>query len=252
MLPRNLLVIFFSCLTLTTLTAQESGDDGPIDPLELPGLPAAEEGDIECRCVSTFQPGKNDVYYFKIDGIYHQVSLVGEAISPPFPVRGSTTFTLYKKNPAAKDSSEKEQPLYIPAVQQVLKGGGNEFIIVLSRKDGKSPLKSRSINISKANCPADNVHLYNESPVALGLQINESEATVQAFKNFRYNFSNTTRDTYTSAKIVMRYQGEKKIMASKRLRLVPGRRMILICFPSKSRVALGATPLHLVTYQDKP
>lgn len=252
MLPRNIFLLFLSCLTLTMLSAQEPDDEMPIDHSEIPGLPPAEEEDLLCRCVTTFLPEKNDIYYFKIGKDYHQVELIGEGITTPFPVRGTKTFSLYKKAPADKDAAGKDLPPYLPIVQQALEGGGKDFIVVLGRKDNKSPLKSRLINISKANCPADSIHLYNESPATLGMQIEEEKATLEPYKNFRYSFSGSTRDSYTTAKIVMRYKGENKIMASRRLRLVPGRRMILICFPSENRAKIGSTPLRMITYQDKP
>lgn len=250
--PRPILVLFLSCLTISTLSAQGPDNNAPIDPAHIPGLPAAKEGDIMCRCISTFLLKKGEVFYFKIGKSFHMVDLVGEGFSQPFPVRGSTAFRLYKKTPADIKPADKDRPPYVPVIQQALKGDGNNFIIVLSRKDAKSPLKSKAFNINKTRFPANNIYLFNESPVALGLQVNTSQGVVQAYKHFNYSYSNTTRDTYTSAKIIMRYKGEKKIMASKRLRLVPGRRMILVCFPSKSRAKLGATPLRMVTYQDKP
>ncbi|MEP2774963.1 MAG: hypothetical protein ABJQ29_10010 [Luteolibacter sp.] len=254
MCARNFLLLFLSCLTVTMLSAQEPEDDAPqVDPAHLPGLPPAKEGDIQCRCITTFMLGNRETYFFKIGSTYHEVELVSEGISQTFPVSGSTTFTLYKKAPPTKELPDEEKSLYVPVVQQELKGGGKDFFIILSRKDDKSPMKTRAINISKANCPADSIHLYNFSPLALGMEIEDSKGVLEPYKNFRYPFGNAaSRNTYTTAKIVMRYKGEDKVMASTRLRLVPGRRMILFCFPSESRASLGATPLRMITYQDKP
>lgn len=168
-------------------------------------------------------------------------------MSLPFPVRESTTFTLYKKTPEGKDA-----PPYVPVVQQALQGGGKKFLVILSRKDDKSPIKGKAYNISKTQRPANNIYLFNESPVAIGIQVNKTQGVVKPFKKYKYAYPNASRNTYTSANIIMRYKGEKRIMASKRLRLIPNRRIILVCFLSKSRANLGATPLRMITYQDMP
>ncbi|BDS07798.1 hypothetical protein NT6N_28380 [Oceaniferula spumae] len=247
MLPRKITALLLLALTTASLSAQNPPAQKPVNPDQLPGLPSPKENDIMCRCVSTFLPGKNETFFFKIDDTYHEVSLTGEGMSLPFPVRGSTTFTLYKKTPAGEDA-----PPYTPVVEQALSGDGKDFLVFLSRKNDKAPMKSKSVNLNTSSYPANNIYLFNESPAALGLQVNTSKAVVKPFESFNYKFQNTDRDTYTSAKIVMRYKGENKVMASKRLRLVPGRRIILVAFPSKARTQLGATPLRLIITQDQP
>lgn len=246
MIKRTFISLILAGLTLPSLSAQEPAGNA-VDPSHFPGLPPAEPEDILCRCVSTFLLKKNEVFYFKMGTTFHEVNLVGEGVSLPFPVRGSTTFALYKKVPAGEDKTE-----YKAVVEQVLEGAGKEHLVILKRKNDQSPLKSYSYNLSKSEFPANSIYFFNESPAPLGLQVNTTKTVVQPFKRYTYNYQNTSRDTYTSAKVIMRYKGENKIMASKRLRLVPGRRIILIAFPSKSRAKLGSTPLGMIIHQDKP
>ncbi|MCP5537059.1 MAG: hypothetical protein H7A51_12640 [Akkermansiaceae bacterium] len=241
------LALLIACLSLPLLSSQSQGQAAPDDPATLPGLPPAKDGDLLCRCISTFLPGKNEIFYFKMDNTYHKVALTGEGISLPFPVRGTSTFTLYTKT-----VSEEDKVVYTPVVEQALKGSGGKYIVIISRPKDKTTLKAKTFNINTANYPANHVYLFNESPVSLGLQVNDTKAVVKPFETYKYSYQNAGRDTYTSAKIVMGYKGESKVMASKRLRLVPGRRMILVCFPSKTRTQMGATPLGMVLYQDKP
>lgn len=240
---------FFYILFLVTILGSSSlfaQAAEKINPDELPALPLPEGNDAVCRCVTTFMPDKNKFYYLKIGSAYHVAPLNGENISIDLPVRGERKFVLFEKT-TTEDGSEA----YLPAVTVPLEGTGKRFLVVLRKPKGK-PITGIAHNLSTASFPASQIYLLNESSATLGLQINTSKATVQPFKKFNYNFRNTDRNTYTSAKIVMRYQGENKIMASKRLRLVPGRRIILVCFASQSRVALGSTPLRMVSYQDMP
>ncbi|MFK7849444.1 MAG: hypothetical protein AB8D78_00575 [Akkermansiaceae bacterium] len=173
---------------------------------------------------------------------------MSEGMSMPFPVRNSTTFILYKHVPNGEEGS----PQYLPVVEQPLKGGGKKFLIVLSRKNETSAMKSKSINISKAQRPANKIYVLNESSVPIGLQVDETKAVIKANKQYQYEFPNASRNAYTSANIIVRYKGEMRVMASKRLRLIPKRRIFLICFLSKARANLGATPLRMVSYQDMP
>lgn len=247
MLTRIIITLFVTCLSLPSLSAQDQGQNGPVDPSRLPDLPPAKEGDLLCRCISTFLPKKGEIFYFKMENTYHKVALTGEGISMPFPVRGTTTFILYSKS-----ISEEDKIVYTPVVEQALKGLGGNYLIILSRPKNKKSMQAKTFNINTSNYPANNIHLFNETPAVLGLQVNKSRAVVKPFEAYTHSYNNAGRNTYTSAKIMMNYTGEGKIMSSKRLRLIPGRRIMMVCFPSKTRTKMGATPLGVVTLQDKP
>ena len=243
MFTKTIIALLLSYLSIAALSAQNA----PVDPSRLPDLPPAKEGDLLCRCVSTFLPDKNKVLYFKVDGTYFKIALTGEGISMPFPVRGTTTFTLY-----AKSVSEEDKVVYTPVVEQELKGSGGNFLIIINRAKNKTTLQAKTFNLNTSNYPANKIYLFNESPVSLGLQVNDTKAVVKPFQAYTHSYQNAGRNTYTSAKIVMGYKGETKVMSSKRLRLIPGRRIIMVCFPSKTRAKMGSTPLGVVTIQDKP
>ncbi len=247
MSKQTIIALLITCLSLPQLSAQDQGQQKPVNPSELYDLPPTKKGDLLCRCVSTFLPKKNETFYFKMDDTYHEVALAGEGISIQFPVRGSTTFTLYSKS-----ISEEDEIVYSPIVEQALKGSGENYLIILSRPPKKTSLQAKTYNINTNNYPANSIYLFNETPATLGLQVNKTRAVVKPFKAYTHSYQNAGRNTYTSAKIVMNYQGEGKIMSSKRLRLIPGRRIIMICFPSKTRTKMGSTPLGVVTLQDKP
>lgn len=240
MFKRTLIPLVALCLSVPSLLGQPPAN-------KLPLLPEAKPEDILCKCVTTFQIKKEDVFFFKVGEKYFEVALAGEAISQTFPVRGSTTFALYKEV-----TDDEDKTTYIPVVQQALTGLGKSHLITLKRKDDNSPITSTSQSLSTSELPANSIHFFNNSPAPLGVQINTTKTVVKPYTKYTYPFKNTTRDTYTSAKVVMRYKGENKIMSSKRLRLVPGRRVILVAFPSRTRAKLGSTPLRMLVLQDAP
>lgn len=242
MLKQNFIVLFITCLSLLQISAQdkERQDD-------LYSLPPAQEGDLLCRCVSTFLPQKSETFYFKIDGTYREVALTGEGISMTFPVRKTNIFTLYSKG-----VSEEGDVAYIPVVQQVLDGPGVNHLIILSRPTNSKALESVAYSLHTDNYPANSLHLLNQTPLSLGVQIDKVNSWVKPLEFYTHKFENVDRNTYTSAKIAIAYKGEAKIMSSKRLRLLPGRRVIMICFPSKARADMGSTPLRVLTLQDMP
>lgn len=242
MFKQNLIVLIIACLALPQISAlaQEQQSD-------LYDLPPAQEGDLMCRCISTFLPNQKETYYFKIDDTYHEVALIGEGVSIPFPVRGSTTFTLYSKG-----VNEEGVEVYIPVVEQALEGVGGNYLIMLSRSNNNAALQAKTYNISRDSYPANSFYLFNESAISLAVQVNKINAMVEPFASHEHHFKDVGRDTYTSAKIAIAYKGEVKVMASKRLRIIPGRRVIMVCFPSRSRAKMGATPLRVITLQDMP
>ncbi|MGJ8652436.1 MAG: hypothetical protein ACSHX8_04120 [Opitutaceae bacterium] len=242
MFKQNIIALLFACLLLPQISAQSAEELN-----NLHDLPPAEEGDLLCRCISTFLPKKDETYYFKLDNTYHEVALVGEGISMPFPVRKSNTFTLYSQG-----LSEEGAIIYIPVVQQTLDGSGGNYLIILSRQDNGTSLSAKTYNINTQKFPADSLHLLNQTEIRLGAQVDKVNAVVEPFDVYTHKFKDVSRDTYTSAKIAISYKGEAKVMSSKRLRLVPGRRFIMVCFPSKARAAMGATPLRVITLQDMP
>jgi len=231
-----------SCLGINSLLGQAEKE---IDHNKLPPLPLAGVDDAICRCVTTFTPSKAETFYLKIGKNFHVAPLIGEGISTDLPIKGVRKFSLYKK--VIKEGEET----HIPVVEAPLEGAGKSFLVILDQKKNKS-IQAQVHNLSTTQFPANQIHFFNRSPAALGLQINTSKAVVAPFKSYNYPFENTNRNTYTSAKMVMRYKGETRVMASKRLRLVPGRRIFLICFPSAARVSLGATPLRVISHQDMP
>ncbi|MBK1831724.1 hypothetical protein JIN77_13390 [Verrucomicrobiaceae bacterium R5-34] len=243
MISRILIPLLALCFASSAAIAQ----DKITDPNQLPPLPTPQAEDLVCKCVTTFQLKKDDVFFLKVGENYYQIELYGETVSQPLPVRGARTFTLYKQV-----TDEEGKVTYKPAVQQALSGTGKSHLVILKRKDAKSPITSAGLNLSSSSMPANNIYFYNESTAPLGLQVNTTKTVVQPFSKFTYPFVNTTRNTYTSAKVIMRYKGENKIMSSKRLRLVPGRRIILIAFPSVARAKLGSTPLRMLAIQDMP
>lgn len=242
MLKQNIIAFLLLCLLLPNLSAQSKEEME-----DLYNLPPAEDGDLLCRCISTFLPTKEDNFYFKIDDTYHEVALVGEGISMTFPVRDTSAFTLY-----SKILSEEGKLIYVPIVQQALEGSGNNFIIILSRPQNSSDIQSDSYNINAEKFPVNNLYLFNQTNLRLGVRVDETNAIVDPYDSHTHEFQDVSRDTYTSAKIAIAYKGEAKIMASKRLRLVPGRRVMMFCFPSKTRAEMGATPLRVITLQDMP
>lgn len=247
MIKHTILALIICSISVSVVSAQDNKPTKILNPSQLPDLPPAKKGDLICRCITTFLPNKTDIFYLKIDKKFHQILLDGESISMPMPVRGTTTFTLY-----AEAVSEEDKVSYVPVVTQPLKGAGNDHLIILSRPNKKTAIKSKSYNISTSNYPVDSIHLFNETPAPLGLQVNSSKATVKPHQTHTYTYRNAGRDTYTSAKVLMAYKGEPKMMSSKRLRLIPGRRTIMVCFPSKKRLKLGATGLGVITIRDMP
>ncbi|MEN8663043.1 MAG: hypothetical protein ABF330_11190 [Lentimonas sp.] len=192
-------------------------------------------------------PKKNETFYFKIDDDYREVALVGEGISMAFPVRGTNTFTLYSKG-----LSDEGEVIYIPVVQQLLEGAGGNYLTILSRPKDSQSLQAKTYNLNADKYPVNSLHLFNESGISLGVQVDKVNAVVKPFESHTHKFKDVSRDTYTSAKIAIAYKGEAKIMSSKRLRLLPGRRVIMVCFPSINRAKMGATPLRVITLQDMP
>jgi len=232
-----------TCLGICQLYSQENQDT---DPNKLPPLPLPREKDAVCRCVTTFPLEKNKFFYIKIGESFHIAPLRDEGISIDIPIIGPRKLTLYQL-----EVSEEGNETYIPAVEVPLEGVGKRFLIVLNKQKDKS-ISGLAYNLNTNNFPSSNIYVFNQTPTLLGLQINEAMSVVRPYKDFTYKFPNSNRNSYTSARIIMKYNGENKVMASKRLRLVPGRRIILVCFPSRERVSLGATPLRMITYQDKP
>lgn len=233
---------FSAFITLNSvLSAQDE------DKEQLKDLPTAKKGDRICRCISAFIPQKDEVFYFKMDGDYHEVNLPSESISVDFPVRGTLVFSLYKKT-----TDEENEIVYTPVLEAKLEGAGTQFIVVARRAKDELKLLAKSYNISKTNFAANGIYLFNESPVSLGISVQETKAVVKPYEQYSYPFKNIGRNTYTSAKVVMRYNEETKIMGSKRLRLIPGRRVLMFCYPSKTRAKMGATPLRVFTLQDMP
>lgn len=242
MFKQSITALLFTLLLLPQVSAQD-----PERIADLYELPPPEEGDLLCRCISTFSPEESETFYFKIGKKYHEVALVGEGISMPFPVRGSSTFILY-----SKALTEEGKVAYIPIVEQALKGDGKNHIIILSRQENQTSLNAKAYNINTKNYPANSAYIFNETGLRLGVRVDDTNAVVEPYDSHTHKFKNVSRDTYTSAKIAIAYKGEAKIMASKRLRLIPGRRVMMICFPSRDRVEMGATPLRVITLQDMP
>lgn len=242
MLKQYLTTVIIACISLTQVFAQDQQRLA-----DLYDFPPAQEGDLLCRCVSTFLPKNNETFYFYIDDAYREVALVGEGISMAFPVRGTNTFTLYSKS-----LSKEGKPIYTPVVQQVLNGSGGNYLIILSRPKNTTSLEAKTYNINTDKYPADSLYLFNESPVSLGVQVDKVNAVVKPFESHVHDFKDMSGDKYTSAKIAIAYKGEAKIMSSKRLRIIPGRRVMMICFPSINRAKMGATPLRVITLQDMP
>ncbi|MGJ8650217.1 MAG: hypothetical protein ACSHX4_07650 [Opitutaceae bacterium] len=242
MLKQNFIVLFITCLSLIQISAQDQERQD-----ELYDLPPAQEGDLLCRCVSTFLPQEAETFYFKIGGKYHEVALAGEGISMTFPVRKTNIFTLYSKG-----VSDEGNVIYIPVVEQVLNGAGLDHLIILGRTANSKTLQSAAYNLHTDNFPANALHLFNQTPLSLGVQVDKVNSWVEPLSLYTHKFKNVDRNTYTSAKIAIAYKGEAKIMSSKRLRLLPGRRVIMICFPSKARADMGATPLRVLTLEDMP
>lgn len=230
----------FSAVCITTAAAQEN------DFSKLEGLPPFIKGDISCKAVCTFTPTAGEFYYVKVGSKYYVTPLIAEGLSQAIPVRGSRTFILYRKT-----ENEEGKEIHTPVLTTTLGGSGKEYLIIISKLEGK-PITSKVINISASSLPANNVHLFNYSPVALGIQVEKDNYVAQTNKYISHNFKAAGRNSYTSAKVLMRYQGENKIMGSKRLRLIPGRRVIFICFASAKRAKMGSTPLGMVTIQDMP
>lgn len=242
MLKKNLFGLLIALLSLSQLSAQDHERLS-----ELYDFPPAQEGDLLCRCISTFLTKANETFYFKVDGTYHEVALSGESISMPFPVRGQSTFTLY-----SKIINEEGKTVYLPVVEQVLNGSGTNFLIILSRSNDSAIMAGKTYNLNTDNYPANGIYMFNETPLSLGVQVEKVNAVIKPFESYTYDFKDVGRNTYTSAKIAIAYKGKAKIMASKRLRLVPGRRVIMVCFPSQSRAEMGSTPMRVITLQDMP
>ncbi|MGJ8643712.1 MAG: hypothetical protein ACSHX9_09915 [Luteolibacter sp.] len=241
---KGLSLLLFFTLIPPAMSQDEGAPATKGDNLALPGI---IEGDTLCRVVCTFQTKPGETYYLKLKDKYQEIFLAGESLSQAIPVRGARKFSLYRK---AEDEEESETG-YMPILEQALEGVGSNYLLILGRsKEGV--IQSKAINLNSSIYPADHIYVINHTSATLGAQINTTQAVIDPFKEIRYGYRDAGRDTYTSAKIVMQYEGETKIMASKRLRLVPGRRMILICFPSEERVAMDATPLRMVLMQDKP
>lgn len=244
-LAQGLSLLLFCSLSLPALSQVD--DAPPADPEEeRPALPGIIEGDILCRCVCTFQTKPGETYFLKLKDDYQEIFLAGESLSQAIPVRGSRKFSLYKKS-----EDEESETGYVPVLEQALEGVGSNYLLILGRTE-EGEFKSKAINLSSSAYPADQIYIINHTPATLGAQVNTTQAVIKPYTEYRYGYRDAGRDTYTSAKIVMQYKGETKIMASKRLRLVPGRRMILVCFPSEERAAMDATPLRMVLMQDKP
>lgn len=236
--------IALTCISATPTLAQNNDQQDDISRLE--GLPSAEEGDIICKAICTFSPKPGEIYYVKIDSKYYAAPLVGEGVTQDIPVRGGRKFILYKII-----TNEEGEEAHVPAIEVILTGTGSKFLVILSQKTDK-PMTSRVFNLSSSSLGANRVHLFNFSPVALGIQVEEDKYVAQINERISHSFKTAGRNSYTSAKVVMRYQGENKIMGSKRIRLIPGRRVIFVCFASKKRAKLGSTPLGMVTIQDMP
>lgn len=240
MLKQNFIVLFISCLSLLQISAQDQSRQN-----DLYDLPPAEEGDLLCRCVSTFQLQKSETFFYKLDGTYHEVALTSEGISMTFPVRKTNIFTLYSKG-----VSEEGNVIYVPVIEQVLDGPGINHLLILSRPANSKALDTVAYNLHTDNYSANALHLLNRTPLSLAVQVDKVNSWVKPLEFYTHEFKSVDRNAYTSAKIAITYKGEAKIMASKRLRLLPGRRVIMICFPSKTLADMGATPMRVVTIQD--
>jgi len=242
MLKYYTLTLLAASMLLPRISAQSQED------LErLYDLPLAKDGDLLCRCISTFLPKKDETFFFKFEDEYHEVALVGEGISNIFPVRKDNTFTLYTRT-----YSEEGELIYLPVVEESLEGNGKDYIIVLNRLEGTTSIQAKTYNINTEDYSPNSLHLFNETGLKLGARVDDTNAVVAPFESHTHKFNNVSRNTYTSAKIAIAYKGEAKIMASKRLRLVPGRRFMMFCFPSRTRAEAGATPLKVITLQDMP
>lgn len=242
MFKQYFIVLLIVCLSLPQISAQ---DEEYLS--DLYDLPPAQDGDLLCRCISTFLPKEKETFYYKIDGNYHEVALTGEGISMAFPVRGNSVFTLY-----SKIITEQGKPAYVPVVNQALDGVGANFLIILSRAAGSVAMEAKTHNLSADNYPANNIYLFNETPLSLGVKVDKDTSVIRPFESYTYEFNDLEGDRYASAKIAIAYNGKAKIMASKRMRLIPGRRVMMICFPSEARAEMGVTPMRVVTLQDMP
>ncbi|MGJ8657034.1 MAG: hypothetical protein ACSHX6_11345 [Akkermansiaceae bacterium] len=209
-------------------------------------LPSFKEGDLTCKVICTFSPNADELYYVKIDSKYYATPLKDEGISPAIPVRGGRSFNLYKKT-----INEEGTEIHVPVIEAALTGSGSDYLVILSQLENK-PMTSRVYGLGAISLGANQVHLFNFSPVALGIQVEEDKYVAQVNERISHNFKAAGRNSYTSATVVMRYQGENKIMGSKRIRLIPGRRVIFVCFASTKRAKMGSTPLGMVTIQDMP
>lgn len=235
MIPHSLLVILVFLSGATALHAQS----------EAP--PAEEElGGLSARFVTSFTPGNDEIFYLKDGQDYTEMLLAAENISRPIPLPGSRLLILYQKT-----LNEEGLEVYVPVIEKILKGSGMTYLILLNRtKD--SAYHARVYGLTQRDFPIDQISIINGTPATLGLSVNEAAIVVKANETQHYDLTEADRHTYTSAKVLMRYKGKSKVMASKRLRLIPGRRVILICIPSRGRAEMGATPLRMITYQDMP
>ena len=227
-------------LSANTLSAQKS------DFTRLEGLPPLEEGDLTCRVISTYKPTNDKLYYVSIGSKFYVAPIISETLSQAIPIRGKRIFTLYQKI-----ENEEGEEIQTPVVTAELKGSGSNFLVILS-KNQEEPISSKVVDLAPSKLAANKVHLINLSPVALGMQVEDTQHIAQLGQRVSHNFKTAARNSYTSAQVIMRYQGENKIMGSKRLRLIPGRRVIIVCFASAKRAKMGATPLGMVTIQDIP
>ncbi|MDP4625542.1 MAG: hypothetical protein NWT08_10450 [Akkermansiaceae bacterium] len=243
-IPSLALFCLFAFVPLPAMAQDDTPP--PVDEEERPEVPRVEEGDLRCRYVSTFKPDPKKPFFLKVDGAYQEFPVIGESLSQDFPIGASRMFELF--NLIENEEGEEE---YVQVVKQALTGAGDNFLILLRKKEGGA-IASKALNLNSSNYPADHIFILNETPATLGAQIDTSQLIVKPLSEVRYGYRNAGRDSYTSAKIVMQYKGETKIMASKRLRLIPGRRAIFICFPSEERTSMGATPLRMVALQDMP
>lgn len=235
MINNTLLVLLVFIFGTTALQAQSE-------------TPSEPEGSVVFSAIfiTSFTPRADEVFYLKDGQNYTEVPLVAENMSRPVRLPSSRLLRLYQKI-----LNDDGLEVYVPVIEQPLKAPGGKYMILLNQQNDNA-YHARVYNLSNNDFPTNQISILNGTPAVLGLSINEAVIIVKANEIKHYDLTEADRNTYTSAKVVMRYKGKNKVMASKRLRLIPGRRVILFCIPSRSRVEMGATPLRMITYQDKP
>jgi len=150
-----------------------------------------------------------------------------------------------------EENSDETKETYQPVLNSQLIGSEKNYMLILF-KDKKGTLSSRTQNLSRTKLPANKVHLFNYTHLNLGVEIGDDKYIAKKQQLITHNCKTVGRNNYASAKVITRHNGENQTMASKRLRLIPGRRVIFVCLVSPERAKLGSTPLNMITIQDKP